>query len=346
MKWPSNEQWLFLCNILVSRWVNSAKNIDTYQPATILCIKYDEIGDMAACVHVFKLLKTKYPSAKIDVITKEYSAGLLQENPYINQVFTSINAWNKKYDFVIELRGNWKSLWRTFKYYPKVRLDRGLVRFKNKGNQVHESRTNFEIIEPILGDIPFQKPNIEVPEKYEFKITEFLAQNGLQKYAVVHASARRKLRQWQPSNFAQIADWLYLEKGIVPVFIGTTQEEQQIGEITSQMKSPFVCCTSGFELLDLAALMKKAALFLGNESGPLQIADAVGLQSVGLFGPGVKDVFYPQVENSVAIHHVLDCNPCDQIHCVRPDNPCINLISLVEVKEAIDAILLTPSKNQ
>ena len=43
-----------------------------------------------------------------------------------------------------------------------------------------------------------------------------------------------------------------------------------------------------------ASVISRAELFLGNESGPLQIADAMGVKSIGLFGPGVKDVFYPQ----------------------------------------------------
>jgi hypothetical protein len=34
----------------------------------------------------------------------------------------------------------------------------------------------------------------------------------------------------------------------------------------------------------------------------------------------------------------LVCNPCDQVHCVRPENRCVNLISITAVKLAIEEV--------
>lgn len=338
MKLPSKEQWLYLANILVSRWVNSGKDITSYSPETILCVKWDEIGDMASCTHVFSLLKKRFPDAEIDVLTKPYSAALLENHPAVNRVITDIGKWNKKYDFIIELRGNAKTLRRTFKYYPKVRLDRGLVRLKHKGKQLHETRTNYEIIEPILGGIPFEAPQLFPSEKNQRNIELFLTENKIDKFAVFHVGARSSLRRWTDSGFAQMADYVYKEKGLHVVFAGVAEEEVQIERITKLMNVPYSLFTQNFSLMDLAALLEKASLFLGNESGPLQIADVMQVPLVGLFGPGVKDVFYPQHAHSRVIHHVLECNPCDQVHCVRPENPCMNLITIEQVKMAVNEV--------
>jgi ADP-heptose:LPS heptosyltransferase len=78
---------------------------------------------------------------------------------------------------------------------------------------------------------------------------------------------------------------------------------------------------------------------VGNESGPLHLACAVNIPSVGIYGPGVKDVFYPWAERSAYVHHILDCNPCDQIHCVFPEQPCIARATEAEVQAAVARVL-------
>ncbi|MCC7299247.1 MAG: glycosyltransferase family 9 protein [Bacteroidia bacterium] len=341
MKFLDREQWLYLGNVIMSRWVNSGKDITAYDPKNILCIKWDEIGDMATCLHVFSLLRKRYPNAEIDVITKPYSAPLLFGNGDINNVYTDLKKWNKKYDILVELRGTRSTLWKTLRYYPKVRLDRGIVRLRHRGNQLHETQTNFEIIKPILNDLPFEKPQLKIPEKSKSEVDYFISQNKLGKYAIIHAGARRELRRWSAQKFAELCQWLHDSKGLQLVFAGIEEEEKQISEITDKLTCNYVLFTKNHDLMCLAALMQKAQIFIGNESGPLQIADVVGTPLIGLFGPGVPNVFYPQGENSKIVHHVLDCNPCDQLHCVRPTDTCMDKIELAEVKLLVDQILAT-----
>lgn len=333
-----NEKWLYLFNILVSRFVNSGKNIEKYIPASILCIKWDEIGDMATCTHVFSLLKKKFPKAKLVVITKPHSAPIIHGNPFIDEVYTDLKHWNKRYDLVVELRGTWRSLWRTFRYFPKIRLDRGLIRLKNRGNQAHETVTNFEIIKPVLQGLKFEHPQLFTNENNANNAEEFLLKNGIKKFAVLHVGARAVLRRWNAEKYARLADWLYSSRNLDVVFTGIKSEEHEIFEVSSLMNEPHYLFTDN-SILDLAALLKRAEIFIGNESGPLQIADTVNIPVVGLFGPGVKDVFYPQSERSAVVHHILDCNPCDQLHCVRPNLTCMNLIELEEVQKAVEKVL-------
>jgi ADP-heptose:LPS heptosyltransferase len=339
MKLPSNEQWLYFFNVLVSRFINAGKNVAAYSPKTILCVKWDEIGDMAACTHVFGMLKKRFPNARIDVIAKPYAAPLLQGNSAIDNVFTSIGDWKNRYDFVVELRGTWRSLFKSLRYYPTVRMDRGIVRLRNKGKQLHEVLTNYEIVKPVLGDVPFRNPEIFLSAQNHEKVDAFLAKNGIGRFCVVHAGARRELRKWTDSGFAQVCEWLFNEKQLPLVFVGVPEEEAQIRRITDQLNVPFYLATEQFSITDMAALISRSVLFWGNESGPLQVADALQIPAVGLFGPGVATVFYPRNANSAVVHHVLDCNPCDQIHCVRPENPCMHLITVAEVKAAIEKVV-------
>lgn len=339
MKFPAAEQWLYLCNMLLSRLVNAGKKPEQLQPETILCIKWDEIGDLATCTNVFALLRQRYPKAVIHVITKPYCAGLIASDPNVNEVFDSTASWNRRYDLVVELRGTWSTLWKVFRYWPKMRFDRGTVRARQRGRQPHESLTNYRIVEPLLGGIQNQRPQVYPSAKSVAKISSYLQEYGLTRYCVIHAGARRELRRWNDAGFAALADWLVSEKGFQVVFAGTESEEAQLQRIVALMKQPYLLQTRDFSLSDLAALLAKASLFVGNESGPLHIADDLNVPLVGLYGPGVTTVFYPQHPKSGVVHHVLECNPCDQLHCVHPENPCMNRISLEEVKLNVEQVL-------
>lgn len=342
----SAEQWLFIFNKYTSILLNAIGNRKKREnPEKILCVKLDEIGDMVTALHVFEHLGNKFPNAEITVLCKPYCVSLIENHPFVNHIITQVEDWNQRYDWVIELRGNRKTLLRSLRYRPAGRADRGTVRMAQRGNQPHERITNFNIIKNITGDLKPLVPRIFTGEQQKQEIAKYIEQEGLQNIYVFHASARRELRRWSASNFALLADYLVQHNFGTVVFIGTPEERPQIEEIRVLMKSHSTAFINQGSLLNLYALMEKAMFFIGNESGPLQMADVAGLPCIGLFGPGVKNVFYPMGKNARVIHHVLECNPCDQIHCVRPDNKCIDMISMAEVLAAHSEILEYYQKN-
>ena len=78
--WPAAEQRLYLANMLWSRLFCTFRS----KPASvrhILCVKLDEIGDMATALHVFDHLRARYPEARISVLCKPFNAGLLKNQP-------------------------------------------------------------------------------------------------------------------------------------------------------------------------------------------------------------------------------------------------------------------------
>ena len=311
-----------------------------------MVIKLDEIGDMTYALHVFDHLKQRYPSARLVLLCKPFVSPLVVHHPGISEIIYSI-PHGVKFDVIVELRGNWNTLKYALHQMPNRRLDRGTVRLKNKmeGGQKHEVLTNFQIIEPLLdqGSIPMT-PKIYLDEPSMGDVTKVIKENHLTQYAVIHCGARRILRQWPTSNFASLVKLLHSKYNLKCVFAGTEEDESTINEVIAMSGIEGIVCTRNFSLLHFSALVDKAALFIGNESGPLHIAAVMNTPLVGIYGPGVKDVFYPIGENSRVVHHVLDCNPCDQIHCVRPENPCIQLASVLEVEQKIHEILI-PKTN-
>lgn len=341
------EKLLYGLNLAMSACLNVLLGIFSGKPnakkvKSIVCIKLDEIGDMAASVHVFQNLRDIFPNAKITVLCKPFVQSLIQNDPNIN-LFINQESQLKSYDLWVEMRGNWKTLFLSLFKTSKMRVDRGSVRFKQRGNQPHESITNNRIIAPIIDKFAPGFEVCKVPKLYPSKEEVLLAKQrvddlGVGKYVVIHPAARRFLRQWPAERFAFIAKHLWEKFAINAIVVGTNDELAILEKVKGD--SEYIkLWISNDSLLTLYSVIQNAELFIGNESGPLQIADLSGIPVIGLFGPGVKNVFYPQNNpKSKVIHSLLDCNPCDQIHCSKA-KPCIQRIEILEVTEALESLL-------
>jgi ADP-heptose:LPS heptosyltransferase len=398
------EKHLYFCNILVSRWVNALGSpgarlqfsmrsgmdqslVSSNDQAlgdsasganhsgvgmkssikSILVVKWDEIGDMAAAVHVFGTLKSAYPDAKLTVLCKPFVASLIAGDPAVDAVITDIEDWRERFDVVVELRGTWKTLWKSLalRTMPKYRVDRGWVRFLQRGDQPHEVVTNERIIRPLLCEgYPIAKrvlypsaaeiaaaqvwsdwalsggggaqvdPSFNQSEGKETDSAEFIG------YAILHTGARRELRRWPLDRFVALSKWLLQEKKLMPIWVGTSDEEQQLDEAFALgAAGKKWVAPEGSSLLSFYAFIASSKLYIGNESGPLQLADIAQIPLVAIYGPGVPNVFYPRSARSRVLHEVLDCNPCDQIHCVRPSDRCIDRIGLAAVQLAVNEVL-------
>ena len=326
------EKILFAANTFLSSVLNvfGKKNL---QPKEILVVKIDEIGDMVVATPVFRLLKQKYPDAKLSLLCKPMCKPLMEHNPFVDIVFTSQNEWKKRYDVVIELRGTWKTWLKSIIYTPKYRLDRGSVRFRNKliqGN-LSDHQTNFLIVKPLVGEIPIPQPELySAPSDKEF-VEQIIQQHGLKSFGVFHATANKRLKEWSQDRFAQLADNLVKDFGLQIVFIGAPNESERIELVIKKMQHPAFNLAGKFTLTQLLEFFKQAALYLGNDSGPMHIANVADIPLVGLFGPGPAHVFYPIGVKARVLHHVLPCNPCNQIDCIQPNDFCMDRIKVEDV---------------
>jgi heptosyltransferase-2 len=334
------EKLVYFASMILSKTINGNADISAYKPQHILCIKQDEIGDVCYSLHVFDMLRKQFPEAKITLLCKPFAITLLNNNPNITHLTSNYNDLTGKYDMILDLRGSWRSIFFALANWPKVRLDRATVRFINskKGQHPHEVLTNLQIVEPIISpENQSTSPQIFSSRSDLKKADDFLLDNNIGRFALIHIGARRKLRKWD--KYPELISYLKHEKKLDIVFIGDRSDIPEIQKMQGEVGFETFSIAGFFNLTELSAIATKAALYVGNESGPLHIASISGAPSLGLYGPGEPIVFYPWGKKTAVLHHVLECNPCDQIHCVHPNNPCIKRISMFEVIEKIEILL-------
>lgn len=339
------EKLVYFLSMILSKIINFNKLIGRVEVQKILIFKLDAAGDMVYTTPVFRLLKQKYPSAEITLFCQEGVAPLVKFDPHLHQIITDVTLLQNHYDLVLDLRGNFKTLKYALFHPPKIRLDRGSVRFRNmlKGKHPHELITNSQIIAPLI-EVTSRDliPRIYFSDEDEKQASDFLKANCINGFAILHVGANKALRKWPLEKFAALADFLKSEYQLEIIFVGDDLDVDDVEGVRTQIAFKTFSVTGHFGWTAFAALAKNAQLFVGNESGPLHVAAAMNTPLIGLFGPGEPEVFYPFGEKSTFVHHVLPCNPCNQLNCVHPENTCMQRISLNEVISKIISLNIKP----
>jgi ADP-heptose:LPS heptosyltransferase len=113
-----------------------------------------------------------------------------------------------------------------------------------------------------------------------------LAEHGIpagKPYAVLRPGASAADKRWPVEHFASLARWLREEKGFA-VVANLGPGDGDVAEETRRALAPEAVLFDSLDLRELTALLARAELFVGNDSGPTHIAAALGRPTVVIFG--------------------------------------------------------------
>ncbi|MCC6483993.1 MAG: glycosyltransferase family 9 protein [Armatimonadetes bacterium] len=148
------------------------------------------------------------------------------------------------------------------------------------------------------------------------------------------ASPKRSIKEWTDQGFAAVADHFSALPDTAVAIVGTVSADP----ILQHTHGPVLDFTTRTSLKDLAALLARADLFIGVDSGALHVAGAVGTPAVGLYGPSDPKFTGPQGPGSIALSHPVPCHPCFQTEC-SVGRKCLELLQPEEVIEAAEKVL-------
>ena len=92
-------------------------------------------------------------------------------------------------------------------------------------------------------------------------------------------------------------------------------------------------------LLEMAGLLKRCQLFIGNDSAPGHIAAAVNCPTLTLFGPTFPHMWRPISSMGEVVFKNVPCCGCRQENCIRPEKNCMDMIGVDEVWEKVEELL-------
>ncbi|MBI5559333.1 MAG: glycosyltransferase family 9 protein [Deltaproteobacteria bacterium] len=152
----------------------------------------------------------------------------------------------------------------------------------------------------------------------------------------IHAGAGRLQKLWTIEGYADVADWL-AARGHQVLFVGGPAEAGRTEEILAKLQHRVFNFTGSLSLGELLALLEKCSVFLGNDSGPMHMADAMGTAVVALFSYADEHEWGPCSARSVVLRGQKPCDDCIKKKCEDPR--CINTLGAEPVKRAVVSFL-------
>jgi ADP-heptose:LPS heptosyltransferase len=209
----------------------------------------------------------------------------------------------------------------------------------------HSVVSQWDVLLP-LGIAP-PDPEIDATEMPEdpdasSRVARRLAEAGIRAdnaVIVVHVSAGNPFRRWPSDSFVDLVYRLASQDSKRRIILTSGPSDAAAAAVVardararlSADHRPTVVECGEFDLAELRALIARAALYIGGDSGPLHIAGTTGVPSVGLYGPTLPVRSQPfrsaRFISAAAEVKDLPCRPCNQRRCEPGDFRCLTGIS-------------------
>lgn len=316
----------------------------------ILIIRAGAIGDVVHTTNLFRSIKQAYPQIEIHYLTSELIKPLLIEDPdiakvhTINPKFKLFSSYTRelaktlkeeKYDLVINLQPSFKIKGLIFLagikkqlVYKKNFKMHAVTNFWNTGTKAFPMMKEINALKLYL-------PTTAVDSAKER--TKDL------KRPIVIINAGGVLAKRQGRTYP-VEQWVELGNKIQDKYNGTiilngAKEDKEILAPLNIIKNS-INYIGELSLIDSCAVIGQADLMLSGDSGPLHIATALGVKSIGLYGsmPASRTGCY---SCGIDIISKKECVPCNRRKCkfLKKTNkiytPCMEEISVDEILEKI-----------
>jgi len=170
----------------------------------------------------------------------------------------------------------------------------------------------------------------EIPDSRRRRGAELLLEGGARpqarRIALGAGASFGAARCWPAERFAETANRLAEEADADVVLIGTAGEAGVNREIASKLRRTAIDLTGRTTIAELPGVLSQCHLFIGNDSGVMHVAAAVGLPVVGVFGPTDPLGTAPMTLRRAMVQQKPYCSPCFLRRCPT-DHRCMTAIA-------------------
>mgnify|MGYP003694456135 CR=1 FL=1 len=208
---------------------------------------------------------------------------------------------------------------------------------------VHQVRYYWDLLKPLglTGDPP--PPELFVFPEEEQAMAGRFAQGGLSATDVIvginPGSTYGGAKRWLPERFAEVTERLCRtiresrEQQVSVVILGPRGKSVWAMEIAARLSSRSLVLSGATTIRELMAAVKRCAMLLTNDTGPMHIASAFQVPVVAIFGPTDWRTTSPFGSAHAIVRQPVDCAPCLLRECPI-DHRCMTRVSVDQVYEA------------
>lgn len=313
----------------------------------ILIVRTDRMGDVVLTTPVVKALRQRLPHARISMLVTPVTEDLVRGLPGLDDVIIDDRKFEHKgiggfFRLVRDIRQGRFDAALIFHTKRRTNLLCALAgiprRIGYRNNKFgfllthplkderhhgakHESQYCLDVIAALQLAVPSEfSVAVTFQRDAEAWADAWLAQNGLKPsdLVAIHPSASDATKRWPPACFAELMTRLYEEDHKQTVLIGGEEARPIAAEIEDLLSIPRFNLTGQISVAQMASLLKRCALLVSNDSGPVHVGAAAGTAVISLFlrnQPGLN----PERWRPVGLRTAYLVNPPGEEIRLSPD---------------------------
>ena len=332
------------------------------------------VGDAIMALPALRAVRARFSDAQIAIVARPYVADIYRDQQICNQLINygpnGIHAGfsgrerlahelrGQKFDVALLLQNAFDAAWLAWRANIPERIGyacdgRSLLLTKPvpipaPGEiSTHEKFYYLELIRRAgwMDSLPDESfIAMTVPEVKRRRAAEFLVESGARplalRVAIGAGASYGSAKCWPPPRFAELASRLQAQNDADVILFGTSAEEAVSNAIAAEMREPPIDLTGKTAIADLPALLSQCHLFIGNDSGAMHVAAAVGLPVVAIFGPTDPLGTAPVTPRCTIVQEKPYCSPCFLRRCPT-DHRCMTKVTPDMVEAAVRPWLFT-----
>jgi heptosyltransferase II len=316
------------------------------------------VGDAIMALPALRAVRSRFPNAEITILARPYVAAIYKNQQVCdnmmfvddkNDLVDELRA--QRFDLALLLQNAFEAAWIAWRAGITERIG-----YARDGRSLLLTRA---VAVPKLGEIPAHEQyyylellrragwldslpsesfiKLNVPEDSRQHAEEFLlsarVQPGSLRIAIGAGASYGSAKCWPPDRFAALANRLQAQAQADVILFGTSTEASVSSAIAAGMSHPPIDLTGKTSIDDLPALLSQCHLFIGNDSGAMHVAAAVGLPVVAVFGPTDPFGTAPVTPHCSVVQEKPHCSPCFLRRCPT-DHRCMTRVTPDAVEAA------------
>jgi ADP-heptose:LPS heptosyltransferase len=354
----------------------SSASVEWTSYKRVLVYRLGSLGDTIVALPVFHLIRRAFPNARISLLTNRPVASKAAP---IEAVLGKGIFFDEVIDYPIGLRnplGLLKLLWnlRTRRFDAVVHLaaargqkhairDYWFFRLAGIRHIIGLSRAE-EPAEPVetaeyrrLASRLSELGDAEVDEDTSWDLhlstaeleagDALLARMEGRPFLTVSCGTKWRTNDWEENNWQKLVERLGSElPGWGLVLLGAAEERERCDRLASIWPDGALNLCGETTPRVSAAIMRRAGIFIGHDSGPLHLAACMGIPCIGIYSArNLPGRWFPRGERTRILYHRTDCAGCGLEFCEYHQKKCILSITVDEVFSVVQELLKMPNHS-
>jgi ADP-heptose:LPS heptosyltransferase len=183
----------------------------------------------------------------------------------------------------------------------------------------------------------FLLPKIHPRPEFMAWSADYWARHGFagRRVLILAPGSGAREKNWPVEAFAAVAEWWRNQGGEPLVVLGPAEEERGGFEVLLRNFKAVRNASLG----NLAAVISRGDIFLGNDSGITHLAAALGIATAALFGPSNAKKWRPRGGRVLVIRRNVECSPCaGAVMKDCPHRSCLSALDTVQVIRQLQSL--------